>query len=134
MASDRRTGAEQIYRKKIIEDVRPWGTFRSYPRATVASIKLITVNPGAANSLQYHDRRDEYWIVLDCGLEITVGARTWRPRRGEEVYVPRRTPHRLRCPGRRPARVMELWLGRSSEEDIVRLADDYGRARDASRK
>jgi hypothetical protein len=27
----------------------------------------------------------------------------------------------------RPARVMEIWLGNSDEEDIVRLEDVYGR-------
>ncbi len=127
MSKDRPTRGEKVYRAKIVEDVRPWGTFRSYPLRAVCSIKIITVNPGSANSLQYHDRRDEYWIILDRGLEITIGARTWRPRPGEEVFVPRRTPHRMRCTGRRPGRVMELWLGRSSEDDIVRLADDYGR-------
>ncbi len=127
MPENRPSRAEQAYRGKIVEDIRPWGRFRSYPLRSVASVKIITVNPGAANSLQYHDRRDEYWIILDRGLEVTVGARTWRPRPGEELFVPRRTPHRLRCQGRRPGRVMELWLGKSSEGDIVRLADDYGR-------
>ncbi len=129
MSKDRPTRVEQAYREKIIEDVRPWGRFRSYPLRSVGSVKIIAVNPGAANSLQLHDRRNEYWIILDRGLEITVGARTWRPRPGEEVFVPRRTPHRMRCLARRPVRVMELWLGKSSEADIVRLEDDYGRVK-----
>lgn len=128
MPKDRPTRAEKVYREKIVEDVRPWGAFRSYPLRSLGSVKIITVNPGAANSLQYHDRRDEYWIILDRGLEITVGSRTWRPRPGEEVFVPRRTLHRMRCRARRSGRVLELWLGRSSESDIVRLADEYGRA------
>jgi mannose-6-phosphate isomerase len=119
--------AEQEYRDRIVEEVRPWGRFRSYPLRRVGSIKIITVAPGAANSLQYHARRDEYWVILDRGLEVTVGDRTWRPRPGEEIFVPRRTPHRMRGRGRTSSRVMELWLGRSSEGDIVRLADDYGR-------
>ncbi len=127
MPKPRPTRAEQEYRKRIVEDVRPWGSFRSYPLRSVGSVKIITVDPGAANSLQVHERRDEYWIILDRGLEVTVGDRRWRPLRGEELFVPRRTPHRMRCLGRNPARVMELWLGRSSETDIIRLADDYGR-------
>lgn len=129
MSKDRPTRAEQAYREKIIEDIRPWGRFRSYPLRSVRSVKIITVNPGAANSLQLHARRNEYWVILDRGLEVTVGARTWRPRPGEEIYVPRRTPHRMRGLARRPVRVMELWLGKSSEADIVRLKDDYGRVR-----
>ena len=126
--------AKGDYRDGIVEDVRPWGRFRSFPLRSVTSVKIITVAPGSGNSLQYHGRRDEYWVILDRGLEVTIGGRRWRARPGEEIFVPRRTPHRMRCPGRKPARVMELWLGRSSEDDIVRLADDYGRAGEASRK
>ena len=129
MAKDLKTRSERAYREKIVEDIRPWGRFRSYPLRAVGSVKIITVNPGAAPSLQYHKRRGEFWVILDRGLEVTLGERTWRPKPGEEVYVPRGAPHRLRCLGRRPGRVLELWLGKSSEADIIRLADDYGRVR-----
>ncbi len=118
---------EQKFRKGIREEKRPWGKFRSFPHRLAKSIKIITVNPGAALSLQIHRHRSEFWVVLDKGLEITVGTRTWQPEKGEEIFIPRRAPHRLRCIGPEPARVMEIWAGRSTEEDIVRLEDDYGR-------
>ncbi len=78
-------------------------------------------------SLQYHDFRSEFWVILDSGLEVTIGRRTWRPKRGEEIFIPPGIPHRLRCVGKRPGRLMELWIGKSSEDDIIRLEDDYGR-------
>jgi mannose-6-phosphate isomerase-like protein (cupin superfamily) len=118
---------EKDFRARILEDIRPWGKFRVYPHENAGSLKIITVNPGASLSLQYHRRRAEFWIALDEGLEITVDDRTWRLRKNEEIYIPREATHRLRCAGPDPARVMELWLGASSEDDIVRLADDYGR-------
>jgi mannose-6-phosphate isomerase-like protein (cupin superfamily) len=120
-----RTGVR--FRKKIGEEVRPWGKFRSYPHRAAGSLKIITISPSRALSLQYHLHRSEFWVVLDSGLEMTLGERIWRPKKGEEIFIPCRTPHRLRCVGRRPGRVMELWIGRSSEEDIVRLQDDFGR-------
>ena len=120
-----RTGV--LFGKKIEQEVRPWGIFRSYPHRAAGSLKIITVRPGRALSLQYHLRRSEFWVVLDAGLEMTLGDRVWRPKKGEEIFIPCRTPHRLRCIGRRPGRVMELWIGRSSEGDIVRLQDDFGR-------
>jgi mannose-6-phosphate isomerase-like protein (cupin superfamily) len=130
--SARKIGAPQGVRselgERITEEVRPWGKFRSYPHRAAGSLKIITVRPGRALSLQYHRRRSEFWVVLDPGLEMTLGRRVWRPRRGEEIFIPRKTPHRLRCVGRRPGRVMELWIGLSSEADIVRLRDDFGRA------
>ena len=118
---------EAVYRARIVEDIRPWGRFRRYPHEDAGGIKIITVEPGGVLSLQYHDRRDEFWVVLDAGLEMTVGDRVWKPAAGEEIFIPRRAPHRARNTGPAPARVMEIWVGRSDESDIVRLKDDYGR-------
>lgn len=118
---------EKKFRSGIKEEVRPWGKFRSFPYHKVGSIKIITVNPGEALSLQYHYHRSEFWVVLDPGLEITVGKKTWKTTENEEIFIPPRSPHRLRCYGQKKARVMELWLGNSDESDIVRLEDNYGR-------
>lgn len=118
---------EVRYREKIFEDHRPWGKFRSYPLERISSIKIITVNPGETLSLQYHNHRSEYWIVLDKGLEITVGNRIWQPFINEEIFIPEKIPHRLRGTGKKPARILEFWIGKSEEKDIVRLEDTYGR-------
>lgn len=125
MADD--AAAERAYRSGISEDIRPWGKFRRFPHEEAGSIKIITVNPGGVLSLQLHRLRSEFWIVLDPGLEVTVGERIWRPAENEEIYIPRGARHRMRGVGDRPARVMEIWLGRSGEDDIVRLEDAYGR-------
>lgn len=119
--------AEDAYREAILEDVRPWGKFRRFPHEAASSLKIITVAPGGRLSLQYHDGRDEFWVVLDAGLEVTLGGRVWTAAPDEEIFVPRRTPHRVRNAGSKPARIMEVWLGPSSESDIVRLSDDYDR-------
>jgi len=119
--------SEALFRDGIVEDVRPWGKFRRYPHEGASSIKIISVGPGGRLSLQYHEGRDEFWVVLDPGLEITLGDRVWRAAPGEEIFIPRRTPHRVRNAGDKPARFMEIWIGDSSESDIVRLSDDYDR-------
>jgi len=111
----------------IYEEERPWGKFRRYPHHLASSLKIVTLNPGGSLSLQYHQRRSEFWVILDEGLEVTLGDKVWRPVPGEEVLIPAKTPHRLRAVGKEPARVMELWLGDSAEEDIVRIEDIYGR-------
>ena len=122
-----RKNPEDSFRSRIIEEVRPWGRFRRFPHEDAGSVKIITVEPGGRLSLQYHDGRAEFWVVLDPGLEVTVGDRVWRAAPNEEVVIPRRAPHRLRNAGRAPARVMEIWIGQSAESDIVRLEDDYDR-------
>lgn len=119
--------AEDAYREAIVEDVRPWGKFRRFPHEAASGLKIITVEPGGRLSLQYHDGRDEFWVVLDPGLEITIGDKVWQAAPDEEIFIPRRVPHRVRNAGPAPARIMEVWLGPSEESDIVRLADDYRR-------
>ncbi len=127
MAERHRTPEEE-YRTAIIEDTRPWGKFRRYPHENAGSVKIITVNPGGTLSLQRHQKRSEYWIVLDEGLEITLGDRVLKPRINDEIFIPRGMPHRLRNPGNGPARIMEIWLGDSDEDDIIRIEDEYGRS------
>jgi mannose-6-phosphate isomerase-like protein (cupin superfamily) len=104
---------ERSFRGRILEDVRPWGKFRAYPYELGATVKIITVEPGRALSLQYHHRRAEFWVALDPGLE--------------EIFIPRKALHRLRGVGPLPARVMEIWVGDPDESDIVRVQDDFGR-------
>ena len=122
-----KTPPEAGFRSGIVEDVRPWGRFRRFPHEDAGSIKIITVEPGGRLSLQYHERRAEFWVVLDAGLEITVGDRVWLAAPNEEIAIPRRVAHRARNIGTTAARFMEIWIGRSSESDIVRLSDDYNR-------
>jgi mannose-6-phosphate isomerase-like protein (cupin superfamily) len=126
MKSDKKSDIS-LFRDAIIEDIRPWGKFRSFPYDQVGSIKIITVKPGEALSLQYHKMRSEFWVILDEGLEVTAGDRVWQPQMNEEIFIPRRTAHRIRCIGQKPGRIMEIWIGKSEESDIVRLDDEYGR-------
>jgi mannose-6-phosphate isomerase-like protein (cupin superfamily) len=118
---------EISFRKRIVEDIRPWGRFRAYPYESGSAVKIVTVDPGQTLSLQTHDRRAEFWIALDPGLEVTVNDKTWRPKENEEIFIPRKALHRVRCVGSLPARIMEIWIGDPDESDIVRVEDEYGR-------
>jgi mannose-6-phosphate isomerase-like protein (cupin superfamily) len=120
---------EKKFRKEIVEERRPWGKFRSFPHKKAGSIKLITVDPNGSLSLQYHNQRSEFWVALDKGLEVTVGEKVWQPRKNEEIFIPLKAPHRVRNIGKCPARIMEIWIGNSNENDIVRLEDIYGRTK-----
>ena len=115
-------------RDAILEDHRPWGGFRQYTHNEISTVKIITVAPGEVLSLQRHYRRDELWVTLTDGLEVTAGDRTWRPEPFEEIYVPRETVHRMAGVGDAPGRWLEISFGHFDEDDIERLEDSYGRA------
>lgn len=110
-----------------VTEPRPWGSFTILALNEPASVKLITVAPGGRLSLQRHEHRAETWLVLDPGLEVLVGDRSWVAQVGEVVHVPLGEVHRMSS-SHGEVRVLEVVLDRFDEDDIERLDDAYGRA------
>jgi mannose-6-phosphate isomerase len=106
---------------------KPWGKFEQYTHNMPSTVKVITVRPSEALSLQYHNGRDELWVALDPGAQVEVGDQSLNLEPEEMVFIPRRTPHRLSAIGEEPVRILEISLGEFDEYDIVRLEDVYGR-------
>jgi mannose-1-phosphate guanylyltransferase/mannose-6-phosphate isomerase len=106
---------------------KPWGGFEQYTHNLPSTVKIITVEPGGALSRQYHEGRDELWVVLDGGAMVEVDGESFSPKPGEKLFIPRGTVHRLWCEGDRATRILEVSFGAFDEEDIVRLEDAYGR-------
>lgn len=114
-------------RPEVLTVQRPWGHFDQLTTGESVTVKTITVQPGHQLSLQRHRHRGELWQVLDEGLEVSVGDRTWSATPGELVWVPTGELHRLRNAGTAPGRVVEVAFGQVDEADVERLEDDYGR-------
>lgn len=105
---------------------RPWGSFRQYSSGAPVTVKTLEINPGQSLSLQYHEKREEFWVVLFGQPEITIGEKVVHARPGEEYTVPVRAIHRIRAM-EEAVKILEISTGEFSEQDIVRLADDYQR-------
>ncbi len=106
---------------------KPWGKVVTYALNQPSSVRVITVEPGQETSVHYHRLRDEMWVVLDEGLVIQIGNRVVEARPGEEFTVPAETTHQIGNRGTRRGRVLEIAYGYTTEDDAVRLRDDYGR-------
>ena len=106
---------------------KPWGSFERYTHNLASTVKVITVAPGGTLSSQYHDVRDELWVVVEVGARVELGGEVVEPEVGEELFIPRGTVHRLSAAGDRPVRILEVSFGEFDEGDIVRLDDAYGR-------
>jgi mannose-1-phosphate guanylyltransferase/mannose-1-phosphate guanylyltransferase/mannose-6-phosphate isomerase len=107
---------------------RPWGSYESIDSGGGYQVKRITVNPGAALSLQKHKRRAEHWVVVAGVAHVTRGDETFELRANESTYIPVGTLHRLKNTGGEPLHLIEIQTGDYlGEDDIVRVADDYGR-------
>jgi len=107
---------------------RPWGRFTVIDAGPNYQVKQLEVDPGRRLSLQYHNYRAEHWVVVQGLARVTIGAEIKDVARNESVFVPPKTAHRLENPGSEPLRIIEVQTGTYlGEDDIVRLADDFGR-------
>jgi mannose-1-phosphate guanylyltransferase/mannose-6-phosphate isomerase len=107
---------------------RPWGHYRTIEVGNRYQVKRITVKPGAKLSLQKHYHRAEHWIVVQGTAMVQCGGERSLVRENESVYIPIGTEHRLENPGKLPLYLIEVQSGTYlGEDDIVRIADHYGR-------
>src|SRR5439155_27060678 len=88
---------------------------------------MITIDPGQETSEHYHQLRDENWVVLDPGLLVQIGNRSVEANPGDEFIVSAEETHRIKNVGDDRGRVLEVAYGYTTEEDTLRLQDDYGR-------
>jgi mannose-6-phosphate isomerase len=106
---------------------KPWGKVVTYALNQPSSVRLITVEPGQETSEHYHQLRDEMWVVLDPGLVVQIGNKVLEAQPGDEFVVSAEEPHRIQNKGEKRGRVLEVAYGYTSEDDTLRLQDDYGR-------
>jgi mannose-6-phosphate isomerase-like protein (cupin superfamily) len=112
---------------KPLLDKRPWGEETWITDKKPSMVKIITVFPGEANSLQYHHNRDEYWYILSGNGVAVIDDKEVPLSAGVDCFVPRMTKHRMKG-GTENLILLELAFGDFDEKDIVRLEDKYGRA------
>ena len=118
---------------KIIR--KPWGEERLFAKTNKYAGKILIVRKGHRLSLQYHKKKDEVLYLEKGLLKITFGnrrnnLRTRIARVGEIMRIAPKTIHRIEAVEN--CRLIEV----STPElnDVVRIEDDYGRARQKVRR
>lgn len=121
-------------KRKEVDDhtttYRPWGKYTVLEESEHYKIKKITVNPGATLSLQKHKQRSEHWVVVSGVAQVQIGEEEHEVKKNQSVYVPKGVKHRLGNTGKVPLEIIEVQNGDYvGEDDIVRIEDNYGRAK-----
>ena len=107
---------------------RPWGTYATLKKEDGYQVKRITVAPGQKQSLQYHHKRAEHWVLTQGKAIVQVGDEEYEIGPGEYRYIPLGEKHRLTNIGDTELVLVEVQVGEYlGEDDIVRLDDVYGR-------
>ncbi len=105
---------------------RPWGVEEIFPTEGLAKVKLLVIKPHKRFSLQRHKHRKEFWKFLDNPAKVTVGKKTFKVKKDDEVLIPYKTAHRIEAYSNKVT-VLEISFGKFDEHDEIRLEDDYGR-------
>jgi mannose-6-phosphate isomerase-like protein (cupin superfamily) len=105
---------------------RPWGNFTEFVHNAPCTVKIITVAPGEAFSLQFHHHRAEFWRIIEGSGKITLGEHSSETKLGNEYHIPAGMTHRMEG-GPNGVSFLEIAFGEFDEKDIVRLEDRYGR-------
>ncbi len=114
-----------------MEDHRPWGFFVVLSDSGDCKVKRITVYPGQRLSYQRHRRRAEHWFMLQGKAVVTLDDKEYPLQSGQAIDIPKGGAHRIMNPGEENLSFIEVQTGDYfGEDDIERLEDDYGRAKE----
>lgn len=110
---------------------RPWGHYRKLFEEHGVWVKRVEVYPGGRLSLQKHSYRSEKWnIVIGNGI-VHLDGKVADVRSGAIIDVPVGMVHRIGNTGTTPLIFIEVAVavngGDLSEDDILRIEDDYNR-------
>lgn len=111
---------------------RPWGLYKTTVLQEKYQSKVIQIDPNGALSLQYHNHREEYWVVASGVGEVQLSQSVVSARAGSMFFIPKGCSHRIRnISDNEMLLVVEVQIGDYfGEDDIVRLEDVYGRVGD----
>lgn len=106
---------------------KPWGSYHCLARKDDKWFaKVIKVKKGHRLSLQKHFHREELWIITEGQVKVQKGKEFIELGPKETVFIEKEQEHRIQ--GITDAEFIEISFGDFSEEDEIRIEDDYGRA------
>jgi mannose-1-phosphate guanylyltransferase/mannose-1-phosphate guanylyltransferase/mannose-6-phosphate isomerase len=115
-----------MIRADVFQVERPWGNFRQFTHNDSSTVKIITVKPNEALSLQSHKNRSEFWHVISGNGIVEIGEIKKNTIVGDEHEIKEGEKHRLSA-GPLGVQVLEIAFGNFDENDIVHYEDKYDR-------
>jgi mannose-6-phosphate isomerase-like protein (cupin superfamily) len=107
---------------------RPWGSFEKFNQNERCTVKILYIKPRSRLSLQYHNKRREFWKVIEGSATAQVHNKESRLKEGDSITIPAKAMHRIKT-ANSGCIVLEISYGTFDENDIVRIEDDYNRVR-----
>jgi mannose-6-phosphate isomerase-like protein (cupin superfamily) len=122
---------KMVYEKVVHDnkvEKKPWGQFKVLCKCDEYQIKELKVLPNHRLSLQKHLKRSEHWFVLQGSARVTLNNQIVYLFRNDSLNIPVETVHRIENIDSDELVLIETQTGSYfGEDDIIRLADDFGR-------
>jgi mannose-6-phosphate isomerase len=125
-------GARERYGFEPRRVEKPWGWELIWAEADAYVGKLLFIRAGEALSLQYHEVKDESWLVREGRARLELGQTAERNggeleafdiKPGDALHFPPGTLHRVTAIDD----TLLIEVSTAHLEDVVRLEDRYGR-------
>lgn len=159
-----RLNENEVVKPFIFSNVeRPWGHYGLYSDNEPCTTKILYVIPKQSLSMQYHFKRDQFYLLLDDDFIVEYSNKpvpkeivdepnedkrfqqldeflinnliTERGKQGDMFGFNRFVIHRVHYLGdKKFGRILDVAFGENDEEDIVRIKDRYGRSYEYTRK
>jgi mannose-6-phosphate isomerase len=112
---------------EVLRQERPWGWFETLAVGDGYLVKRLCIRAGLRISLQRHRWRSEHWLVVGGDGLLECGGDQRQAGPGTSLVIPLGAVHRASA-GNADLLIVEVQRGgRLYEDDIERLADDFGR-------
>jgi len=112
---------------EVYSEKRPWGSFEKFNENEQCTVKLLYIKPGSRLSLQYHNKRKEFWKIIKGSGTVEIQNKQSSLSEGDKITIPPGASHRIQA-SESGCTVLEISYGIFDENDIVRIEDDYNRA------
>jgi mannose-6-phosphate isomerase-like protein (cupin superfamily) len=106
---------------------KPWGSFIQFTHNEKSTVKILIVNPKEMLSLQSHQKRSEFWYVLEGNPTLVLNTKIKRYKPGDKVKFKPGTKHRIINKTKKLIKILEIATGNFDEKDIIRYEDKYRR-------
>lgn len=114
--------------RDIIVKPKPWGREIWFAWTNCYAGKILEIEKGHQFSLQYHEKKCETQLIIEGKIKFTYGATPKKLKEitlnaGEKIDIAPRMIHRAQA----LQKTIIFEVSTPDLDDIVKLADDYGR-------
>ena len=105
------------------QETRQWGSFKTlYTDGNKIKVKELTVESGKSLSMQKHERRNEFWVIVSGQATVSYGNEQFDLEEGQSIKINSFMWHKVQNLCLEPLKILEVQYGSQCvETDIQRL-------------